>query len=539
MMSQRTAGPASRTFLSRCRCNEINSVFLRQTRRHVSSKNSKPKPQQPARSKPLPYKPSAQPPPSSATSSPTSGSSGSEAQPVSDLVRQRWLPIFGMGAMALVLGSVFASGVYHWRNDEVVRYPPGREPQVPTGRASIQSPVEFDLHLDKSEWRLGITKLRRRLAEQAHGHVLEVAIGAGRNLEHYDWEPVTEALLSPAERTKLRVARNDWTGMKRDKTAGGGAGDQAGSVTPPPPPPPKGVLSFTGIDISPAMLDIAMKRMRSVVPHLAERGELPAKPVWTLFSQHATKSAAADTSGHTATKGTGGGGGGVEATYALLDDKIRIMQCDAQTTMPPPPPSLPSRDSSSSSSSSSSRPPKYYDTIVQTFGLCSVRDPVGLIANMSTLVRPGTGRIIMVEHGLSWWELINGLLDRSARGHFERFGCWWNRDIEVIVRDAVRQVPGLEIVALERPGWLTGGTHLWVELRMASSSSSSGGGGAGGVVGGNPAADNTKMDGWFGLGSFMTVKKKKEEAGSQQQATTTATTTVEQDVTKDTNTKGK
>ncbi|KXJ89741.1 hypothetical protein Micbo1qcDRAFT_165082 [Microdochium bolleyi] len=504
-MSRWLAAPA-RALLPRCRCVEIRSIFSRETRRNASSSKasrsrtppskSAPAPP-PQKSKPLPYKAQAPPPP---PPPPDAGSSStannSEAQPVADLVRQRFMPIFGFGAAALCLGAILASGVYHWNHDEVVRYPPGKEPQVPTGRASIQSPVEFDLHLDKSEWRLGITSLRRRLAEHAHGHVLEVAIGAGRNLEHYDWDRVTESLLaSDAERNKLRLARAGW-GVN-----GGSGGKKIAELQD------KGLLSFTGIDISPAMLDIAMKRMRGVVPLLAESGALPAKPVWTLFSQHAAKP-------KPAVRGQQDGGG-VEATYALLGDRIRIIQCDAQKVMPRP--AVPEET-------------RYYDTVLQTFGLCSVRDPVSLIAGMAGLVRPETGRIVMVEHGLSVWDLVNGLLDRSARGHFERFGCWWNRDVEVIVHDAVRQVEGLEIVAFERPGWLTGGTHLWVELKMSSSSAAAaaaasktaaagGGGGRGGDTnerkdkqrGGdgveNPAADDTKTDGWFGLGSFMTVRK--------------------------------
>lgn len=491
MMSHKIILP-TRSLVPRCQCGGLGRLTIRQSRRYASSKTSKVRPvppspsaKPPAKPKALPYKPSAHAPP---LSQPAAPSSSQEPQPVSDILRKRFIPIFGMGAAALCLGSALASLVYHWHNDEVVRYPPGREPQVPTGRASIQSPVEFDLHLDKSEWRLGITKLRRRLAEQAQGHVLEVAIGAGRNLEYYDWAPVTDVLLTPTERTKMRLDKNDWAGLRRDKSATTAEGQQ--DEQQQQQPVAKGVQSFTGIDISPAMLDIAMKRMRSVVPYLSERGQLPAKPVWTLFSQHAAKPTTPLTSG------------GVEATYALLNDKIRIMQCDAQVTMPAPPPL---------------QQTQYYDTILQTFGLCSVRDPVSLIANMARLARPDVGRIILVEHGLSVWELVNGLLDRSARGHFERFGCWWNRDVEVIVHEAVRRVPGLEIVAFERPGWVTGGTHLWVELRMNSSSGGGdGGGGEGGSGGGgvsmeNPAADNTKTDGWFGLGSLLTVKKKNDE----------------------------
>ncbi|KAJ1324903.1 methyltransferase OMS1 [Microdochium nivale] len=221
-MSRRLAAPA-KALLPRCLCDGggVPALFRREACRYASSKSSKspklqPQPQSskpaPQKNKTLPYKaqPAPLPPPKDSSSS-SSTANNSKAQPISDLVRQRFMPIFGFGAAALCLGAVLASGAYHWAHDEVVRYPPGKEPQVPTGRASIQSPVEFDLHLDKSEWRLGITKLRRRLAEQAHGHVLEVAMGAGRNLEHYDWDRVTESLLaSDAERNKLRLARAGW-----------------------------------------------------------------------------------------------------------------------------------------------------------------------------------------------------------------------------------------------------------------------------------------------------------------------------------------
>ena len=37
--------------------------------------------------------------------------------------------------------------------------------------------------------------------------------------------------------------------------------------------------------------------------------------------------------------------------------------------------------------------PAKYDTIIQTFGLCSVADPGRLLANMAAKVQPDTGRL--------------------------------------------------------------------------------------------------------------------------------------------------
>ncbi|KAK8065970.1 hypothetical protein PG997_012717 [Apiospora hydei] len=282
---------------------------------------------------------------------------------------------------------------------------------APAWRPAIESPVEFDQHLDRSEWRFGITKLRRHLAAEATGHVLEVAMGTGRNMEFYDWDAVTADYVPAGERNRSKLAKTGW-GTK-------------GNITDLPE-----MESFTGVDISTAMLDIGLQRLRQVVPHGAMEDVLPKQP---SFEQLARPGAGA------------GSGTGVQ----LLCGKVRIVQGDAQSPLPTPPKSV-----------------DKYDTVIQTFGLCSVRDPTLLIHNMAAVVKPETGRIILLEHGRSWWELINGLLDRSAKGHFERFGCWWNRDIEDIVEVAKSRIPGLEVVEFQRPGWATFGTHVWVELRV-------------------------------------------------------------------------
>ncbi|PHH50048.1 Methyltransferase OMS1, mitochondrial [Ceratocystis fimbriata CBS 114723] len=108
-----------------------------------------------------------------------------------------------------------------------------------------------------------------------------------------------------------------------------------------------------------------------------------------------------------------------------------------------------------------------YDTVLQTFGLCSVSSPQSLLANLASVTQPNSGKIILLEHGKASYRLVNTLLDRSAPQHFEKYGCWWNRDIEKIVTEAAAQIPGLEVVRIEKP-WFQLGTLYWIELRVNS-----------------------------------------------------------------------
>ncbi len=105
-----------------------------------------------------------------------------------------------------------------------------------------------------------------------------------------------------------------------------------------------------------------------------------------------------------------------------------------------------------------------YDTVVQTMGLCSVGDPVGLLRNLGECVKEGEGRILLLEHGRGKCDWLNGLLDKSAEGHAKRFGCWWNRDMAAIVKES-----GLEVVKMEAPKWWHGGTTWWIELKKPKS----------------------------------------------------------------------
>lgn len=96
-----------------------------------------------------------------------------------------------------------------------------------------------------------------------------------------------------------------------------------------------------------------------------------------------------------------------------------------------------------------------FDVIIQSFGLCSVSDPSAYLDHLSTFCRGPTGRIILLEHGRSKYAWINRLLDATVVGHAERWGCFYNRDIESIVEGC----NAVEVVAKQR--WHLGTTYCY------------------------------------------------------------------------------
>ncbi|KAK4454096.1 S-adenosyl-L-methionine-dependent methyltransferase [Podospora aff. communis PSN243] len=190
----------------------------------------------------------------------------------------------------------------------------------------------------------------------------------------------------------------------------------------------EGMRSYTGVDISGDMVGVARDRLRDAVPGLAKvmrRRRAEGMPEEGLAVE-------------------------------VCNGKVRLFVGDAEGELPAPP---------GVEGDAEGR----YDTVIQTFGLCSVAEPKRLLENAARAVKPDTGRIILVEHGRGTWEWFNEwFVDRSAQGHFDTYGCWWNRDIEAAVREAEKTVPGLEVVALKRPGLLQFGTLFLIELRVNS-----------------------------------------------------------------------
>lgn len=98
-----------------------------------------------------------------------------------------------------------------------------------------------------------------------------------------------------------------------------------------------------------------------------------------------------------------------------------------------------------------------YDTVLQTMGLCSTPEPERLLHTLEAATKEEGGQILLLEHGKSHYEWLNGLLDKTAPSHALEHGCWWNKDIGKIVEDS-----GLEVVEIKRYNF---GTTWWVELR--------------------------------------------------------------------------
>jgi len=99
--------------------------------------------------------------------------------------------------------------------------------------------------------------------------------------------------------------------------------------------------------------------------------------------------------------------------------------------------------------------PSSFDTVVDTFGLCSFDDPVAVLREMERVCRPD-GKIVLLEHGRSKsWDKVSEYLDENAERHAKNWGCVWNRDLDAILEES-----GLEVEVLWR--WHFGTTYYVV-----------------------------------------------------------------------------
>lgn len=96
--------------------------------------------------------------------------------------------------------------------------------------------------------------------------------------------------------------------------------------------------------------------------------------------------------------------------------------------------------------------PAQFDTVIDTFGLCSHEDPKAALQQMAAVCKPG-GQLILLQHGKASWGWLNHRLDDEAQAHFAKWGCWWNRDILQLVHEA-----GLIVESCSR--WHFGTTYV-------------------------------------------------------------------------------
>lgn len=74
-----------------------------------------------------------------------------------------------------------------------------------------------------------------------------------------------------------------------------------------------------------------------------------------------------------------------------------------------------------------------FDTVVDTFGICSFDNPQKVLSEMRRVLKPD-GKLLLLEHGRSSgngliYKLTNYYLDKRAPLHECDWGCSWNRDI--------------------------------------------------------------------------------------------------------------
>jgi len=96
-----------------------------------------------------------------------------------------------------------------------------------------------------------------------------------------------------------------------------------------------------------------------------------------------------------------------------------------------------------------------FDTIVMTFTLCSIPEPLAALREMRRVLKPG-GRLLFVEHGLSpdsgvrrWQQRLNPLWNRLAGG------CNLTRKIDTLLAEGGFQVAELRTAYLPGPRLLT------------------------------------------------------------------------------------
>jgi methyltransferase OMS1 len=222
----------------------------------------------------------------------------------------------------------------------------GKTADVPADTSTRYNDIasKFDEDVDYTEWLMGLDKLRKKMAQEAVGDVCEVSIGTGRNLSYYDW---------------------NFKGFNGVGKVGSDNRIKVGKVK-----------SFTAVDKSPEMLEIAHEKFAKEYPGIIG---------------------------------------------------VRWVVQDAAEPLPGPPVSANER--------SGNKAGKKYDTIIQSMGLCSTGDPVRLLRNLGNSVEPD-GRILLLEHGRGTWGWINNILDNLAPQHAQHYGCWWNKDIGKIVEES-------------------------------------------------------------------------------------------------------
>jgi ubiquinone/menaquinone biosynthesis C-methylase UbiE len=100
-------------------------------------------------------------------------------------------------------------------------------------------------------------------------------------------------------------------------------------------------------------------------------------------------------------------------------------------------------------------PDASFDTVVMTYTLCSIPDPVPAVREMRRVLKPG-GRLLFCEHGRApdesvrrWQERLNPIWGRIGGG------CHLDRDIPALLQEGGFALPNVQTMYLPGPRPLT------------------------------------------------------------------------------------
>ncbi|KZM26983.1 hypothetical protein ST47_g1849 [Ascochyta rabiei] len=133
------------------------------------------------------------------------------AQHQAKLRRWRQWPMFGVGLVAFGLGMY---GVMLYASLT-------REVDIKDLPADLTDRFDkkaegYDEKVDTSEALLLLTGKRKKLAKLARGHVLEVAVGTGRNIPYYKTKQCATVTLLDSSAPMLEVARRKWNDTHKE-----------------------------------------------------------------------------------------------------------------------------------------------------------------------------------------------------------------------------------------------------------------------------------------------------------------------------------
>jgi methyltransferase OMS1 len=240
----------------------------------------------------------------------------------------------------------------------------------------------YDKDVGFHEYLLGIQRRRKRLLKQARGRVLEIASGTGRNVDYYPKGCCDEIVFSDFSEGMMEVLKK--------KVAESDLGKR---------------------------YDYQLRRQQQLelerIAHSREHQQEQA--LQEQGGGHGTGQGAAISPSSPSTS--------IPTPTKVVETEIRFKSMNAAA--------IPYPDQS-------------FDTVVDTFGLCSFEDPVQVLKEMRRVLRPG-GQLLLLEHGNSHWGFMQDMQARQLDRHVHKYGCYWNREIEELVQDA-----GLKVVEKER-----------------------------------------------------------------------------------------